>query len=81
MIALVNALEHFFTENAALKVTLEHHHVSQKVYEKECAEAISSVSVHSPIFSKLRDEIQKTTDLSAPLEALLRTLPKSKNVH
>jgi len=75
------SFEAIFLENAALKTTLEHHRVGPQTYQRECAELLDGLPVSDPsraIFSTLRAEIGRTTDLSAALESLLRAFPKTQ---
>jgi hypothetical protein len=79
MIALVEAVESLFAENAALKVTLEHHHVPPEVYNRECRELTEhpdNQNLFHARFADLRAYIEQSPDLSKVLESLARTFPK-----
>lgn len=81
MLALVDSVESLFAENAALRVTLEHHHVSPTVYQQECAELISDPKLSRlwrEVFDGPRAYIERSPDLSVAVESLLRAFPKPK---
>jgi hypothetical protein len=80
MLILLDAVEHLFSENAALRVTLEHHHVSAQTYERECRELMNHTDhIHlvRAKFADLRAYIEQTPDLSKAVQELLKALPKS----
>jgi hypothetical protein len=81
MLALVDSVESLFAENAALRVTLEYHHVPFRVYQKECAELISDPKLSRlwrQVFDGPRAYIEQSPDLSLAVESLLQAVPRPK---
>ncbi len=79
MLILLDAFENLFSENAALKVTLQHHRVSSRIYERECFELMNHpdhVDLVRAKFADLRAYIEQTPDLSLALQSLLKAFPK-----
>lgn len=79
VLTMLDAIESLFSENAALKVTLEHHRVAPRVYERECRELIEHPG-HAGLarakFADLRAYIEQAHDDSKALKELLKVLPK-----
>jgi hypothetical protein len=84
MLDLAKAVEYLYAENVALKVTLEHHHVSPSEYEAECKDLIEdpklSALAHRKFLS-LFDEIEQAPNLSKALEQFARRISESSTKH
>jgi hypothetical protein len=80
--AVLRATEYLFLENIALKLVLEHRAVPnwQKLLERLLADKEMMAGVRLK-FSDLYAEIDRSTDPSAALEALLGELPAPKKTH
>ena len=79
MLTMLEAVEHLFSENAALKVTLEHHRVPSRIYESECMKLMNHpehVALVRARFADLRAYIEKAPDLSKAVQSLLKVFPK-----
>lgn len=84
MLLLAKATEHLWAENAALKVTLESHHVAPAVYERECKELIDDPKLSALVrkqFQPLYDDIQQAPDLSRALESFAQKISESSTKH
>jgi hypothetical protein len=80
--AVLRATEYLFLENIALKLVLEHRAVPnwQKLLERLLADKEMMAGVRLK-FSDLYAKIDRSTDPSAALEALLGELPAPKKTH
>ena len=80
--AVLHATEYLFLENIALKLILEHRAVAN--WEKLLDRLLSDKEMLAGVRLKFRDlyrEIERSTDPSKALEALLGELPAPKKTH